>query len=133
MAHVPPPRPKRKASHPYPQKAPKNGWFLYDKKKNISDPEVCISRVLNSLFSFLFLVVLVPLQASLAYQSYSVNSVASGYPTWEEASMLVNNATAGSMPSENEYSYLEVEGLCLVCHLLSACDFKKHEGGPLLA
>jgi len=24
-AHVPPPRPKRKAAHPYPQKAPKNG------------------------------------------------------------------------------------------------------------
>lgn len=23
--HVPPPRPKRKAAHPYPQKAPKNG------------------------------------------------------------------------------------------------------------
>lgn len=25
IAHVPPPRPKRKAAHPYPQKAPKNG------------------------------------------------------------------------------------------------------------
>ena len=24
-AHVPPPRPKRKAAHPYPQKASKNG------------------------------------------------------------------------------------------------------------
>lgn len=28
IAHVPPPRPKRKASHPYPQKAPKNGLSL---------------------------------------------------------------------------------------------------------
>ena len=28
MAHVPPPRPKRKASHPYLQKASKNGSFL---------------------------------------------------------------------------------------------------------
>ncbi|KAG0454008.1 hypothetical protein HPP92_025312 [Vanilla planifolia] len=26
--HVPPPRPKRKAAHPYPQKAPKNGNFV---------------------------------------------------------------------------------------------------------
>lgn len=25
--HLPPPRPKRKASHPYPIKAPKNGDF----------------------------------------------------------------------------------------------------------
>ncbi|XP_057779044.1 protein REVEILLE 8-like isoform X1 [Salvia miltiorrhiza] len=77
VAHVPPPRPKRKASHPYPQKAPKN--------------------------------VLVPLQASVAYQSSSVNSIAHGYPTWEEASVLVNNAVPGSMPSENEYNYLGVE------------------------
>lgn len=28
LAHVPPPRPKRKAAHPYPQKASKNGSFL---------------------------------------------------------------------------------------------------------
>ncbi|XP_051130603.1 protein REVEILLE 8 isoform X2 [Andrographis paniculata] len=27
VAHVPPPRPKRKASHPYPQKAPKNAGY----------------------------------------------------------------------------------------------------------
>lgn len=26
--HLPPPRPKRKARHPYPQKAPKNGIFF---------------------------------------------------------------------------------------------------------
>ncbi|XP_041998759.1 protein REVEILLE 8-like isoform X1 [Salvia splendens] len=77
VAHVPPPRPKRKASHPYPQKAPKN--------------------------------VLVPLQASMACQSSSVNSIAHGYPTWEEASVLVNNEVPGSMPSENEYNYLGVE------------------------
>ena len=29
-AHVPPPRPKRKAAHPYPQKAPKNGLSWSD-------------------------------------------------------------------------------------------------------
>lgn len=27
--HVPPPRPKKKASHPYPQKAPKNGQYTF--------------------------------------------------------------------------------------------------------
>lgn len=128
VAHVPPPRPKRKASHPYPQKAPKNGWFLYDKKKNISEPEVCISEILNLLFSFLFLVVLVPLKASAAYQSSSVNSIASGYPTWEEASVLVNNASTGTMSSENEYSFLGVEGLsniyaCYLC--VHDCQKKK--------
>ncbi|GFP83737.1 protein reveille 8 [Phtheirospermum japonicum] len=78
VAHVPPPRPKRKASHPYPQKAPKN--------------------------------VLAPLQASMAYPSSSVNSLAPGYPTWDDASVLVNNpSTAGAMPSENEYNFLEGE------------------------
>ncbi|KAG2690312.1 hypothetical protein I3760_09G180300 [Carya illinoinensis] len=30
IAHVPPPRPKRKASHPYPQKASKNGYSPWD-------------------------------------------------------------------------------------------------------
>lgn len=115
MAHVPPPRPKRKASHPYPQKAPKNGWFLCDKiNTTITEPEVCISEILNLLFSLLFLVVLVPLQASMAYQSSSVNSIAHGYPTWEEASVLVNNEVPGSMPSENEYNYLGVEGLYII-------------------
>uniref|UniRef100_A0A0D3AZH0 Uncharacterized protein n=1 Tax=Brassica oleracea var. oleracea TaxID=109376 RepID=A0A0D3AZH0_BRAOL len=29
FAHVPPPTPKRKAAHPYPQKASKNGLFYY--------------------------------------------------------------------------------------------------------
>ena len=27
--HLPPPRPKRKAAHPYPQKASKSGWPLF--------------------------------------------------------------------------------------------------------
>ncbi|KAL8480568.1 hypothetical protein ACS0TY_026663 [Phlomoides rotata] len=72
VAHVPPPRPKRKATHPYPQKAPKNA--------------------------------LMPLQASAAYPSASLNSMAPGYTTWEDASVLVNNPSAG-----NEYDYLGVE------------------------
>ncbi|CAL5420032.1 unnamed protein product [Camellia sinensis] len=30
IEHVPPPRPKHKAAHPYPQKAPKNGYSPWD-------------------------------------------------------------------------------------------------------
>ncbi|KAL2533679.1 Protein REVEILLE 8 [Abeliophyllum distichum] len=76
VAHVPPPRPKRKASHPYPQKAPRN--------------------------------VLVPLQASMGYPP-SVNSFTPGYPTWDDASMLVNISSSGAMPSHNEYNLHGVE------------------------
>lgn len=36
--HVPPPRPKRKASHPYPQKAPKKG------RDNVNHLFVCYNR-----------------------------------------------------------------------------------------
>ncbi|KAL3642542.1 Protein REVEILLE 8 [Castilleja foliolosa] len=74
VAHVPPPRPKRKASHPYPQKAPKN--------------------------------VLAPLQASIAYPSSSLNSLAPEYPTWDDASVLANNPSTGAMPSESNYNFL---------------------------
>ncbi|XP_027175530.1 protein REVEILLE 8-like isoform X1 [Coffea eugenioides] len=71
IAHVPPPRPKRKAAHPYPQKAPKN--------------------------------VLVPVQASIAYPS-SVNSLAPGYPTWDDASVIASAQSSGVLPSQDEYS-----------------------------
>ncbi|PIN03718.1 Zuotin [Handroanthus impetiginosus] len=77
VAHVPPPRPKRKAAHPYPQKAPKN--------------------------------VLVPLQASVAYPTASVNSLAPGYPTWDDASVLVSHPSSGTIPSEKEYNILGAE------------------------
>ncbi|CAA0836462.1 Protein REVEILLE 8 [Striga hermonthica] len=77
VAHVPPPRPKRKASHPYPQKAPKN--------------------------------VLAPLRAAMAYSSASMNSLAPGYPAWDDASVLVNNLSSGAVPSENDYNFRGVE------------------------
>ncbi|XVF55408.1 hypothetical protein PTKIN_Ptkin06aG0033700 [Pterospermum kingtungense] len=69
LAHVPPPRPKRKASHPYPQKASKN--------------------------------VLVPLQASMAYPS-SINTVAPGYASWDDASVLVNTVSSRIMPPQDD-------------------------------
>ncbi|KAL8154266.1 hypothetical protein V2J09_012026 [Rumex salicifolius] len=68
VAHVPPPRPKRKASHPYPQKAPKN--------------------------------VLVPMPTSMGYSS-SLNSLAPGYPIWDDASLHMNTAARG-MPYQDD-------------------------------
>ncbi|KAL3531889.1 hypothetical protein ACH5RR_005410 [Cinchona calisaya] len=69
IAHVPPPRPKRKAAHPYPQKATKN--------------------------------VFAPGQATIAYPS-SVNSLAPGYPTWDDASMLLSVPSSGILPSQDD-------------------------------
>lgn len=104
---------------------PKMVGSCMNKKKNTAQPEVCTSEILNSLFSLLFLVVLLPLQASEAYHSSCVNSIAPGYPTWEEASVLVINAVPGSMPSENEYNYLGVEGLSIIYSLLCVWFPKK--------
>ena len=50
--HLPPPRPKRKASHPYPQKAPKNGsgtflcYILHKTKKKKELFAIAIKRCL---------------------------------------------------------------------------------------
>ncbi|CAL5420013.1 unnamed protein product [Camellia sinensis] len=76
IAHVPPPRPKRKAAHPYLQKAPKN--------------------------------VLAPLQAFMAYPS-SLNSLAPGYSSWDDTSMLIYSPSGGIMLSQDEYNLHGVE------------------------
>ncbi|KAJ1375412.1 SANT/Myb domain [Sesbania bispinosa] len=73
VAHVPPPRPKRKAAHPYPQKASKN--------------------------------VLVPLPASIHYAS-STNTLAPGYATWDETSMLMNAGSNKPMICQDELNIL---------------------------
>ncbi|KAK4345709.1 hypothetical protein RND71_035885 [Anisodus tanguticus] len=87
MTHVPPPRPKRKAAHPYPQKAPKNasGFFLE-----------------------LLRVVLVPLQASMGYPS-SMNSFPPGYPSWDDTSVLINSPSGGAMSSQDEYHLQRIQ------------------------
>ncbi|XP_044472628.1 protein REVEILLE 8-like [Mangifera indica] len=72
IAHVPPPRPKRKAAHPYPQKASKN--------------------------------VLVPLQASMAYPT--VNTLAAGYPPWDDTSILVNTTPSKIMSPQEDFTNL---------------------------
>ncbi|KAK7267597.1 hypothetical protein RIF29_20275 [Crotalaria pallida] len=73
MAHVPPPRPKRKAAHPYPQKASKN--------------------------------VLMPLPASIAFAS-STNTLAPGYATWDETSLLMNAGSNKSLTCQEEINNL---------------------------
>ncbi|KAK9733482.1 hypothetical protein RND81_04G070700 [Saponaria officinalis] len=73
VAHVPPPRPKRKAAHPYPQKAHKN--------------------------------VLVPSDSATAF-SVSFNPIAHGFPTWDDGSVLMNQAATGNVPSQDE-DYLD--------------------------
>lgn len=113
-AHVPPPRPKRKAAHPYPQKAPKNGLpplheFEHDLKHTIN--AFLASWFLSLLLSACFLAVLGPLQASAPYGSASVNSLSSGYHIWDDASMCGNDPSSGVTPTENDYDLLEVEGM----------------------
>ncbi|CAN1775666.1 Protein REVEILLE 8, partial [Linum perenne] len=73
VAHVPPPRPKRKAAHPYPQKASKN----------------------------------VP----IPYPS-SINTLATAYTQWDDASMLINNSTNCIMGSPDDFANFHlVEGM----------------------
>nr|XP_048320971.1 protein REVEILLE 8-like isoform X3 [Ziziphus jujuba var. spinosa]XP_048320972.1 protein REVEILLE 8-like isoform X3 [Ziziphus jujuba var. spinosa] len=90
IAHVPPPRPKRKAAHPYPQKASKN--------------------------------VLLPLPASLAYPS-SMNAMGSGYPPWDDTSMLINAAPNKAMASQEEFPNLHVtEALLMAYDVTDSAD-----------
>ncbi|XP_015899606.3 protein REVEILLE 8 isoform X1 [Ziziphus jujuba] len=90
IAHVPPPRPKRKAAHPYPQKASKN--------------------------------VLLPLPASLAYPS-SMNAMGSGYPPWDDTSMLINAAPNKAMASQEEFANLHVtEALLMAYDVTDSAD-----------
>ncbi|CAN1135431.1 Protein REVEILLE 8, partial [Linum perenne] len=77
VAHVPPPRPKRKAAHPYPQKASKN--------------------------------VLIPFP--IPYPS-SINTLATAYTQWDDASMLINNSTNCIMGSPDDFANFHlVEGM----------------------
>ena len=53
---------------------------------------------------------MVPLQASVAYPS-TINSLAPGYLAWDDASVLINNISVGSMLSENKYNFVGVEDI----------------------
>ncbi|KAK4419155.1 protein REVEILLE 8 [Sesamum alatum] len=79
---------------------------LFDRDWKKIEDFVGSKTVIQVLISYFLLV---PLQASVAYPSTSVNPLAPGYPTWDEASVLVNNPSTGAMPSENEYNFLAVE------------------------
>lgn len=96
---MPPPRPKRKAAHPYPQKASKNGLLLFEMVIFCpSKPEIsCIPNILHS-----GLPVLMPLiPASIAYAS-SANTLPPGYATWDETSILMNAGSNKSMTYQDE-------------------------------
>ena len=54
--------------------------------------------------------VLVPVQASIAYPS-SVNPLAPGYPTWDDASVIASAQSSGMLPSQDEYSLHGAEGM----------------------
>ncbi|KAF5940864.1 hypothetical protein HYC85_022031 [Camellia sinensis] len=86
IEHVPPPRPKHKAAHPYPQKAPKNGLSHDDDE------------------------ILAPFQAFMAYPS-SLNSLALGYSPWDDTSRLIHSPSGGIMLSQNEYNLHGVQGM----------------------
>ena len=99
-AHVPPPRPKRKASHPYPQKASKNGCSIL---------KIVVIYFFLELLSVNFILTcsmglagLIPLQGSLAYPS-SMNAIASGYCPWDEASMFLNAGSDQIVLSHEEF------------------------------
>ncbi|RDY13863.1 Protein REVEILLE 8 [Mucuna pruriens] len=97
VAHVPPPRPKRKAAHPYPQKASKNGLLLFEMVIfSVPIGVSCIPDMLLSGFP-----VLVPLPASIGYAS-SPNTLAPGYATWDETSLLMNAGANKSMTCQDE-------------------------------
>ncbi|CAG7890623.1 unnamed protein product [Brassica rapa] len=47
LAHVPPPRPKRKAAHPYPQKASKNAQMQLQVSTSWDDASMLLNRVIS--------------------------------------------------------------------------------------
>lgn len=123
VAHVPPPRPKRKAAHPYPQKAPKNGLSsIWWRKDDIVPTVIVVMASWLCCFSWLFLAVLVPLQASVAYPSASMDSLAPGYPTWDDTSVLENYPSIAAIPSEKEYNLLGAEGMYKISCMLFFCN-----------
>lgn len=65
------------------------------------------------------LAVSLPLQASLAYPS-SMNAMGSGYPPWDDTSILINAAPNKAMTSQEEFANFHVtEGM----HIYFSCVF----------
>ncbi|OWM82369.1 hypothetical protein CDL15_Pgr001943 [Punica granatum] len=87
VAHVPPPRPKRKAAHPYPQKASKNGKPL----------------------SYLWDAFLVPLQASAVHpSSIRAFTITPGNAQWDDSSILISSSSGNTIPGLDEFTNLQV-------------------------
>ena len=103
--HVPPPRPKRKAAHPYPQKAPKNGlpsfWPLFR--------FLVISSVLSLKYAFAYMFILVtPVvsQATGPYQSSSAMLEPGSYVYRPDSSSVLGNPITG--PTLSSWSFNSV-------------------------
>lgn len=98
--HVPPPRPKRKAAHPYPQKASKNGW--------LSSIFLCIfvalffEDIFSDIYWFLFVHVVVP-RSTGPVQS-SVARVETGYAVRRDPFSIPRNPISGSPLSSWSYN-----------------------------
>lgn len=97
---MPPPRPKRKAAHPYPQKASKNGWppsYLLD----------CIS-ILNLICYFADTAVLVPLQALVAHHpSISAFTIMPEHAQLDDSSILISPSSGNTKASQDELTNLQ--------------------------
>ncbi|KAF8042439.1 hypothetical protein BT93_A0921 [Corymbia citriodora subsp. variegata] len=79
VAHVPPPRPKRKAAHPYPQKASKN--VLVPLQASMAQPSS-----MNPAFT-----------------------ITPGNVSWDDASVLINNASSNNILNQDEFSNFQAD------------------------
>lgn len=62
---------------------------------------------------------LVPIQASIGYPS-AVNSLAPGYPTWDDASLVVRAPTSGILSSQDEYNLHGAEGMLTLKYFIKS-------------
>ncbi|KAL8193332.1 hypothetical protein R6Q57_026913 [Mikania cordata] len=104
IAHVPPPRPKRKATHPYPQKAAKNGLYIQICSKLVRY-FICVYIDFKTFSDFM--AVLLPLHASMCYPS-SMSGLAPGYSPWDDSSQLIS-PSGGIVTSQDEYDLHGIE------------------------
>lgn len=66
-----------------------------------------------------FFAVLIPIQASIGYPS-AVNSLAPGYPTWDDASLVVRAPASGILSSQDEYNLHGAEGMLTLKYFIKS-------------
>lgn len=115
--HLPPPRPKRKARHPYPQKAPKNGDLL------LSSPCVPLFDCFcPSLWWFYY--------AAVSLPSHAVGSIpASNAPllqpaylySFSDSQSLLGNPASSSSSLNHESTNLPIPAIQGIWFLILVC------------